>query len=162
MEAHIKIRKAALQDAEQIHRAHMSSIKSICSKHYDADLIKAWGGREFNRDVRENAIENDYVWVVLKGETVEGFLHMTIGTDSAAIEGLYLSPNVSGTGKGNLVLKKAIDVCTQEGVEVIRLNSTVNARAFYERAGFSVREAEVVTVAGMPLNSYSMQLRISS
>ena len=98
------VRRANLDDAKDIHRAHMQSIQEICSKDHSLEEIRAWGHRPYREEQRYSAIKNDFVWVVECHGIVEGYGHLKIfekdGTKQGHIFGLYLTSKVAGKSFG--------------------------------------------------------------
>lgn len=159
------IRRAAIQDSEAIHRAHMLSIQQICAKDHSPHEIQAWGHRPYCEDQRVNAIKNDLVWVIEDHGEIEGYGHIKVfereGLKSAYIFGLYLTPKVSGKSLGNAIIEMMINEAKKAAAKKISLHSTISARKFYQRAGFVDSGQETtVEVNETPIRCYAMSMEL--
>lgn len=159
------VRRAAVQDAEAIHRAHMRSIQEICSKDHSPEEIRAWGHRPFKEDQRVGAIKNDLVWVIEQNGLIEGYGHLKIfekdGRKLAHIYGLYLTPSVVGKSLGKAVFGLMLDEMKRAKVVEVSLESTISAKSFYEKLGFVCLGAETTAVInGTPIRCYPMQMNL--
>lgn len=127
-------RPAVSADIEQLHQMHMSSIKDLCSSHYEDGAIRAWSGRALNIGLRKKAIAEDVVNVLEIEGHIQGFYHVKPSTGS--IEAVFVSKEIAGHGFGKLLLEEAIEVLETSGCKLVSLESTLNAIGFYEKHGF--------------------------
>ena len=161
----ITIRKAVLQDAEQIHLSHMKSIQEVCSKKHSQEEIAVWGHRPFNKEQRESAIKNDFVLVTEYLQKIEGYGHLRIfekdSVKRAHIFGLYLTSTVSGQSIGKRMIDIMIEQCRYRNVKLITLESTLTANAFYKKNGFVEDGQEMmVHISGQPVRCYPMKIEL--
>ena len=136
-----QIRRARVEDAAAIHLAHMRSINEICAKDYSSEEIAGWGGREFDKFKRTLTIQEHWVWVVeIEGLGVSGFGHVRPPRDSGSkvawLNALYFTPEAVGRGAGAALLAQMESFALSQGVDRMELQSTLNSRRFYERAGY--------------------------
>lgn len=160
------VRRAAIQDAEAIHKAHMRSIQEICSKDHSPEEIQAWGHRPYREDQRIDAIKNDFVWVVEDHGTIEGYGHMKIvekeGAKQAHLFGLYLTPKVAHQSFGKTIMDLMMKEIKAAKVTHITLESTLTARPFYRKVGFVESGPETtVEIRNTPIRCYPMKMDIS-
>ena len=59
---------------------------------------------------------------------------------SAVVEAVYVSPAAGRCGIGLEVLRKLEERATALGLKVLRLNASLNAIPFYEKAGYVAQE----------------------
>lgn len=159
------IRRAAAQDAEAIHRAHMKSIQEICAKDYSPEEIQAWGHRPYREEIRLDSIKNDLVWVVENSGTIEGYGHLRIfekeGKKRAHIFGLYLTPKVAGKSLGKAIVDLMMVEVRSAGVKRVSLEATITAQGFYRRVGFvNVGPEKTVEIGGGEIRCFPMELRV--
>jgi len=159
------IRRAVVQDAEAIHRAHMKSIQEICSKDHSPQEIQAWGHRPYREDQRVDSIQNDLVWVVEDSGLIEGYGHLKIfekdGVKRGYISGLYLTPKIIGKSFGKTILDLMMEELRSAGVKRISLESTMTARNFYRKVGFVETGPETtVEMNGTPIRCYPMKMEL--
>ena len=134
------IRRAALKDASEIHRAHMTSIQEICSRDHTPEEIEVWGKRPYREETRVDGIKNDLVWVVEDHGSIEGYAHVRLETENGlkkgSLLGLYLTPKVAGKGFGKDLLQILTRELVLAGAHEIVLNSSLNGYPFYLKHGF--------------------------
>lgn len=161
------IRRAAIQDGEAIHRAHMKSIQEICSKDHSPQEINAWGHRPYRQEQRLAPIKNDLVWIVEDKGSIEGFGHLKIfekdGLQRGHIFGLYLAPAVIGKGLGKAIVDLMIEEMKVAKVKHVTLESSITARNFYRKVGFVETGPEMtVDIAGTPIRCFPMQMAVQA
>jgi predicted acetyltransferase/ribosomal protein S18 acetylase RimI-like enzyme len=160
------VRRAKPEDAHEIHLAHMKSIQEVCSKDYSKAEVIAWGDRPYNVEMRLNAINNDLVWVVELAGKIEGFGHIRIfdkdGLLKAHIHGLYFTPEVLGFGLGYEIAKLMILEAQKESAQVMTLESTITAHAFYKSLGFEESgPMKTLEINGENVRCYPMVMRLN-
>ncbi len=165
MPAQILIRHAELADAEAIHAAHMLSINEICSKDHAIEEIRVWGGRSFSDVDRSFAIQQDFYLVVETLGKIEGFCQLKLKFENdqmqAHLHGLYLTPQVLKKNIGHVLMNLVFEFCQANNVKLITLKSSITAKNFYLKHGFSLLgEKTFVQMRGVPVSSYSMQREI--
>src|SRR5262245_21503426 len=138
-ESGLVIRQARPADAARIHELHTSSVRELCSPCYPPEIIAGW---LLNRcpEGYLPGIEGGQVFVVERGDVVVGFGEAT----TSVILGVFVDPVAVGAGVGSAIVERALEVARQGHPGPIRLESTLNAQAFYERFGF--REVKRATV----------------
>jgi ADP-ribose pyrophosphatase YjhB (NUDIX family)/GNAT superfamily N-acetyltransferase len=163
-----RIRRAKLSDARGIHDAHMRSIRELCSADYTPEQIQAWGGRAYDEASRHHLIKHDWVWVLESTESpsaVCGYLLLTKDLDDEGehmhVGGLYLVPEATRGGWGRRLWAEAEACVRQQGLDRIRLFSTITSQAFYARMGFVPRgELQEMKINGVPIPSLPMEKRL--
>lgn len=159
------VRRAAAQDAEAIHRAHMRSIQEICAKDYSPQEIQGWGHRPYREDQRLASIKNDLVWVVEDHGSIEGYGHLRIfekeGVKRGHIFGLYLTPKVVGKSLGKAIVELMKDEIKAAQVKRVSLEATITARDFYRKAGFVDAGPEMkVEINGAQISCFPMKMEL--
>lgn len=164
-ESMVRVRRAMIKDAEDIHNAHMTSIQKICSKDHSKEEIAVWGHRPFNKAQREFSIKNDLVLVAEKSSRIEGYCHIRSfekdNLKQAHIFGLYLTPEVLGVSVGQTMIDTILEQCRYHGVDKVTLESTITAKSFYKKMGFEEDGGEItVEISGQPIRCYPMKLSL--
>jgi len=159
----MKIRRATIEDAEPIHRAHMRSIQEICAKDYTEKEIQAWGHRPYREDLRINSIKNDLVWVVEDEGEIEGFGHLQVFTKDGVTQGyvvaLYFTPKVTGKSLGKTMIGLMIEALREAKICVLTLQSTITSLDFYRKMGFMENgPMTTANVEGTPIPCYPMKM----
>lgn len=159
----IIMRRARLGDEEGIHSAHMRSINEVCAKDYTSQQIKAWGGRKFDSAAKKSLIENQYVWVVVKEGSIEGYglLHVDEEKKKAEIGALYLTKEILGLGLGHEILVQMKLIASELQFSEILLNSTHTAKDFYLRNGaIETDKEQIITIAGESIECWPMKIKL--
>jgi|GEM_PF-35687 len=136
------LRRASKKDAEEIHRSHMESIRTICSEKHTEEEIHGWAGRAFNPSRWHEAIDNHHVYVVEHNGVVEGHLyfaeknHPETGEPSLYIYSLYLTKVLKGKGWGRKLMEVVVSFAREQKIKFIACESTLNAQKFYRSCGF--------------------------
>jgi N-acetylglutamate synthase-like GNAT family acetyltransferase len=134
------IRKATDGDAEGIREAFLRSLREVCAKDHTPEEILAWGSRPQDEVRRLMDIQNEHVWVLELDGRIEGFAHLHLssvfGRRLGQVHGLYLTPEAMGQGFGKKLAAILIEEAKKFGAAEIRLESTLNAHAFYRGIGF--------------------------
>jgi GNAT superfamily N-acetyltransferase len=135
----VVIRSARPDDAPRLHELHTASVRALCSAHYSANVIEAWLG---NRSASGylGPIERGDLFVAERDGRIVGFGEAVPGTVIA----VYVDPAHVLKRVGTAILRHALTLANREHAGPVRLEATLNARDFYERAGF--REVRRSTV----------------
>jgi putative acetyltransferase len=134
----ITIRNATLQDAGILCEIHVSSIRGLGRSHHTEAEVEAWAGGRVPAQYEEQ-ISDKHVIVAEQGPKVVGF--GTLDLEEGIILQLYVHPDHAGRGIGALILDELLRLTRAAGHDGVRLNSSLNARDFYVRAGFQSGES---------------------
>jgi putative acetyltransferase len=142
----------------------MDSIQQLCAKDYTQEEIQAWGGRPFDKEARERAIEKEYVWVLEHDEQIKGYAQLEIVTRNGFKEGyvwgLYLVSEIAGHSWGRELFATLLAQAHTAEVAVLRLDATLTAYDFYKEAGFRDAGPEIhVVVSGVKIRCRPMVFR---
>ena len=133
------IRPARPEDAPRLHELHTASVRALCAGHYSAEVIDAW---LWNRAPSGylGPIERGALFVAERDGRIVGFGEAASGTVIA----VYVDPADVLQGVGTAILRHAVVLARRQHDGPVLLEATLNAREFYERAGF--REVRRSTV----------------
>lgn len=125
----VRIRAAKPTDAALIHELHLASVRQLCASSYSSALIDAWlAGR--SPDGYRPGIDRGQTFVAESDLDVVGFCEAAAGE----IRAVFVHPRWAGRGIGAMLLSQALRVARVDRAAV-RLESTLNAVAFYEHYG---------------------------
>ena len=128
------IREAAARDAAGIHRMHLASIRQICSKDYTSTQINAWTSTPHPEGYVESMECGERMFVAVDNGKVIGY--SSVCEDE--ICAVFVHPYHVGRGVGKSLLERVEQEAVDEGFSVVRLNSTLTARKFYQKYGWVV------------------------
>ncbi|MDQ3134397.1 MAG: GNAT family N-acetyltransferase [Acidobacteriota bacterium] len=154
------IRKAKPADNEAVECVHLRAIKEICASHYTPEEIEAWARpRKPNHYVE--SISNNEFYVAEENGDVVGF--GALNQERGEIEAVYILPEVARRGIGLKILRKLEERARELGVKSLRLNSSLNATAFYKSAGYKPQEESKHRLSsGVEIGCVLMTKEISS
>jgi ribosomal protein S18 acetylase RimI-like enzyme len=142
----MKVRRAVLDDAEEIGRVNVRAWQVAYDGHMPADFLasldpsaRAAGWRE-----QLQAMEPDQAVFVAAdpADTIVGFAacgNERTGEGAAEVFAIYVDPPRWGTGAGRALMDAAVAHLTAGGPRPVRLwalDGNERARRFYERYGF--------------------------
>jgi putative acetyltransferase len=131
----VTVRRARPEDGDEIGRVHRSSIRELCGGHYAPEKIEVWA-RPRPPGHYERAILDKEFYVAEEGGEIVGF--GTLNAETCEVEAVYVGPAAAGRGVGIKILLTLEGRARELGLEGLRLDSSLNAVGFYERAGFRV------------------------
>jgi len=133
----VTIRPAKREDSESIWRVHIRAIKEVCKSHYSEREIKTWVG--VLKPVRyEGSIEKGAFFVAVEGQQIVGFGNLN--RDTGEVEAMYVDPDHLGRGVAMEILHNIEAVARDSGLTTLKVTSSLNAVAFYQKAGFKAQE----------------------
>ena len=148
------IQQATAEDANQIHELHTSSVKALCTGHYSLEQIAGWLKNRTPQGYLPG-IEREEMFVVLEGERIVGFGHAMPGE----VVAVYVDPERARLGAGRAILAEGIKRARSGHQGAVRLDATLNAQGFYEKAGFVEVGRKMVRRNDVFLSVIVMELR---
>jgi len=133
----INIRRAGQEDCQSIGSVHAAAVRGISTGLYTPEEIQAWAVPR-KPESYEESIRRKEFFVAEEGGVIVGF--GVLNQASAEVEAVYVSPEPGRRGGGLKVLRKLEERARALGLEVLRLNASLNAVTFYERAGCVAQE----------------------
>lgn len=130
------IRKAAKNDAMMIYRAHVASIRELCSCMYTPSQVQAWTDG-LSPDRYLQGMENLEFHVAASDDgrgPISGLL--IFNKQLGEIYALYVAPWAVHQGLGRRFMDLAESVIRKHGNTSISLKSSPNAVLFYEHRGY--------------------------
>ena len=127
----VTIRAAIAADASRVCELHASAVRAMCSDHYAKNIIGGW---------LLDRTPSGYLAPIGRGAIfVAEVCGRIVGFGEAApgvVIAVYVDPSAAGRGIGGSILNRALTVARTGNNGPIRVESTLNARAFYEHHGF--------------------------
>lgn len=129
----MNIRRADDADRHGIWTVHVRAIREVCSTSYSAEQIDSWAGL-LSPDSYV-AVLRDRVLVVAEDQSrIVGFGQLN--PISNEIDAVYVQPGRQREGIGRSLLLAVEEAARAAGARNLRLTATLNAVAFYKRAGY--------------------------
>jgi putative acetyltransferase len=129
------IRRARLADAAAMFAVHMAAIRVLAASHYSPQQLQAWCG-DRSADSYISSIENKVVLVAISPlGSVCGFGQLN--EPAATVEAVYVAPEAVRKGIGRKLLALLEAHAFAASVPSLQLDSSLNAVAFYDKAGYA-------------------------
>jgi ribosomal protein S18 acetylase RimI-like enzyme len=139
--------------------AHIESIRLVAQEVWpktylsiigqeQMDFMLEWMYSASSLQEQMNDAHTEFL-VVKKGEQVFGFASYTLSEESKSkLNKLYVLSTAQGLGLGKLLLQEVEKRSAQRGASVLELqvNKYNEAKSFYEKYGFTVKEAFVFDI----------------
>jgi ribosomal protein S18 acetylase RimI-like enzyme len=142
------IRRATIDDAEEICDLHIRSIRVLCFADYTPQQIEAWAGRKkpelYSRAMTEGG-ETMFVAVDEQQGRIIGFAAFK----EAEIYGLYVAPEAVRRGVGSALLDAAEAAMRSNGVTLVKFRSTLTALSFYQCHGYVRGDDAIARMGGV-------------
>jgi putative acetyltransferase len=154
----MRIRRAVEGDVQDIRRIHQAAIRQVCSSDYPVTVISAWlAGNSDERYLQR--IKDASFWVAEEHVSL-GFGCVCI--EQSKLEALFLAPEARGNGIAAALLQHLEQVAVGAGVDVLSLDSSLSAKAFYAKHGYRVcsGKASIQLASGIDLASVPMSKRV--
>lgn len=129
----LKIRRARQEDCHSIASVHVAAVKGIRAGVYSAEEIEAWAVPRTPSSYEESIRNKEFFVAEYEGAIV-GF--GVLSQEHGEIEAVYVSPTAGRRGIGREVLRKLEERASNLGIRELRLNASLNAAAFYQKAGY--------------------------
>jgi putative acetyltransferase len=134
----LSIRRAQQEDCQSIGSVHAAAVRGIRTTLYTPEEIQAWAIPR-KPESYEESIRSKEFFVAEEGDIIVGF--GVLNQENAEVEAVYVSPEAGRRGIGLEVLGKLEERARTLGLWALRLNASLNAVPFYEKAGY-VAQAE--------------------
>jgi putative acetyltransferase len=131
--AMFRIRRATDQDGAGIYAAHAAAVRVTCRSHYGPEDVESWANRLRPWAYRDDLERRDVV-VAEDGERVLGF--GVLDAEGAQIRAVYVHPEAGRRGVGGAILQVLERLARLRGLTEARLDSSLNAVAFYAANGW--------------------------
>ena len=150
----LQLRLATRQDVPVIFAVHQQAVRVLCATHYPSDLIDQWMEKRTVEGYIP-AIDRVEMIVCEAGDQVIGFGHAIPGEVLA----IFVHPDCVRQGAGTLLLRECLVAAQRNHAGPVRLQSTLNARAFYAKRGFRETARYDVTINHAPVPVVEMEIR---
>jgi GNAT superfamily N-acetyltransferase len=129
----LKIRRAQPEDCHSIASVHSAAVRGISTAVYTPEEIQAWAVPREPASYEESIRSKEF-FVAEDGCAIVGF--GVLNPETAEVEAVYVDPGAGRRGIGREVLRKLEERASALGLTVMRLNASLNAVPFYEKAGY--------------------------
>lgn len=134
----IVIRDMQDTDAAAMHALHERAVRQTCGPALKPAIVEAWlRGRTPDGYIRARDEGGENFLIA----EVRGLRAGFASWRGSWLEALFVDPDFQGTGVGRALLNACEADAAEQNIFLSDLNATLNAKTFYEAAGFKVMEA---------------------
>ena len=130
----LELRKATVDDVDQIWSVRTLAIKIGCLGHYFDDDVQQWANLTIHSGFSK-VIAEAKAYVIANDQQVAGFGFLDPATSE--ICGIFVHPEFQGRGLGRQILSALEAEAKQVELKSLWLAATLNAEPFYISAGFN-------------------------
>jgi putative acetyltransferase len=133
----LNIRRARQDDSQSITSVHIAAVTGIRTALYKPEEIQSWAIPK-KPESYEESIRSKEFFVAEEDDIIVGF--GVLNQESAEVEAVYVSPRAGRRGIGLEILRKLEERARALELPMLRLNASLNAVPFYEKAGYVGQE----------------------
>jgi ribosomal protein S18 acetylase RimI-like enzyme len=127
------------------------------SKIYSKEAIKYFKDYHINKNILKAAKEG-YTVVLEKSNRIIG----TVTLIDHYITRVFVNPKFQGQGFGKLLMKKLQTKARSAGVRIVKLDSSLPAKRFYDSLGYkTIKKTFMKVENGKKLNYYKMKTSLT-
>lgn len=149
-----KIRKPKIEEARIISNLVCETINIINSRDYDDRQIEAWISKNQLNNFKEH-IRNKRDIYVLDDKGVIGVGIARV--EDRTIGGIYVKHDKIKQGYGSKLLDYIEKINKKKGVKRLKLYSTITAKGFYKKNGYSGSKIEYMIVRDVKIPAILME-----
>lgn len=141
----VQLRRATIQDVDQMHLIFNQASHS-CDQHYSVDQLQAIA--KYNDPAElERRIQQCHTIVAYVDDVIVGY--GVLNEDNCRILALFVDARYQGYGIGKTLIQYFENKAAADSYTSLKLQSRLNAVAFYQKMGFSVLEEVQQQVDGI-------------
>jgi putative acetyltransferase len=135
--SNLDIRRAGIEDVDDIAAAHLDSIRSIGSRYYSADIVAEWGSRVAGPLYLKAMANGEAFFIALGGDEprVLGFSSHRV-EEAVHRTAVYVRGSAARRGLGSALFRAAEVHAIAAGARCLHVASSLAAVEFYKKNGF--------------------------
>lgn len=149
----MKIRLFQSSDAEQIAQLFHDTIRTINSKDYSEEQVRAWAPDDIHFRNWEARCSSKYTLVADNDDTIAGFAELD---DDGHIDCFYCHKDFQGQGVGKMLFEGIEIEAFKRGLSELYVEASITSKSFFLKMGFSLIKEQTVITRGVKLSNYRM------
>jgi putative acetyltransferase len=139
----VTVRPAVSADAVAIIDLHFAAVHRTASTFYTSEVLDNWSPQpnEARYQQMQEIIAGDEELVLVAEDTLGVVAFGSIVPRLRELRAVYVHPNAGRRGVGTQVLAALERLALERGIPQLQMVASVNAEAFYRRAGYEVVES---------------------
>ena len=132
------------------------AIHEIASEVYTPEQCEAWSEKEPNPKHWETRCDKKRPFVFIRNTEVAGFIELD---QDGHIDCMYVHPKYKRKGVASELVDHAVNAAFELGLDRVFVEASICAKPVFENKGFRVLEEKEVTIRGVSLTNYNMELK---
>lgn len=132
-----------------------AAVHEIASEVYTEEQCLAWCVRETNYGHWKNRCELKRPFVAMAGSEIAGFFELD---PDGHIDCAYINPKYKRKGIMTSLVRHAVDTCFALNLNRVYVDASICAKPMFEKMGFTLIRENMVTIQGVELLNYKMEL----
>jgi GNAT superfamily N-acetyltransferase len=145
----VHIRTAIAADAQAIAAVHFAAVHHGGKAFYPPEVLDGWSSEPDEthyEKVRQSIMKGEELFVVADDESAGVVGFGSVVPTMHELWSVYVDPKARRQGIGSRIVRRLEQLALRRGVLQLRLAASLNAEAFYRRAGY-----EWVGIGSIPL-----------
>jgi len=139
-------------DKRYLQQLFFDTVHTVNARDYTPEQLKVWAPEEPDRDVWA-LLDAQYCYIVEYQKFIVGFISLS---QLGRIDFLYVHKDYQGRGIAKNLLKQIERLAKKKGLECLTTESSITAREFFEKAGFSVHTENRKMLKGLEFRILAM------
>jgi len=155
----IELRPANCKDLALFWDLRTRSVAHACASHYSAPVLAAWLAAPAPASLQQHVADGGGTVAIEDGRLLG---YAVLDTASGEIDAVFVEPAQQGRGVGAMLMRRLEAAALAAGHKRLFLSASLNAVAFYARAGFvAVREEIYHHRSGIAIPSVYMEKHLN-
>lgn len=137
------IRKATLDDNDQIRQLFYDTINNVNVRDYNGEQIKLWSSGHLKIEKWNKSITEQYFIVCECNNTITGFASIT---DKGYLDFMYVHKDHQGKGIATAMLAELETFADNKDIKKIWAQVSITARPFFKSKGFKITKEFITKV----------------
>ena len=139
----MKIRKATIDDTDQIRKLYFDTINNINIRDYDSEQIKLWSSGHLKIDKWKKNISEQYFIVSESDGIITGFASIT---EKGYLDFMYVHKDHQGKGIATKMLADLEKYADNLELKEIWAQVSITARPFFRSKGFEITKEFITRI----------------
>lgn len=154
----MRIRRFYLSDSKTLARLHRDTIRIANRADYTPAQIRVWSERTTAKRFRDSSKKVTRFVALEKGKLV-GFGDFS--EKEKELTGLYIHTHYLNKGIGAKLLLRLEKEALKKGIRTLTTTSTITAKAFYEKHGYTTLRKTFYKIGNQKLPVYKMRKKLT-
>lgn len=147
------IRRATLEDSEEIRQLFYDTVTAINANDYNAEQVKAWSSGYDNIERWNKRITEQHFFVAEKNGTITGFASLT---NDGYLDVFFVHKDFQRQGIAAFLLTEIESCAHNIGIKEIASDVSITARPFFVKNGFTVIAPQRVEFRDVMFDNFKM------